>query len=286
MPTTPFWESALLFVASAAAGAVNSVAGGGTLLTFPALLAAGHLHKVANATSTVALWPGQVSSLWGLRREVRESLQGRMASVWQLLAIGGAGGVVGAILFTRTGETTFRLIVPYLILLAVVLFLIQEPLSRRLKAREATVPDAADAGDTLRLSIPVALFLFGIAVYGGYFGAGIGILTLAALGMLGMRDIHRMNGVKAVFTLAVNGVTAVLFSLGGFVNWRTATLMAVASLVGGYAGADIARRMGQKNVRRIVVGIGLSLAAKLFWDVYGAWLARTARECARLLGFA
>ncbi len=280
MPITSLWESALLFAASAAAGAVNSVAGGGTLLTFPALLAAGNLHKTANATSTVALWPGQVSSLWGLRREVKESLQGRASAVYQLLAIGGAGGIVGAILFTRTGETAFRLVVPYLILLAVILFLIQEPLARRLKAREAD--GNAGTGDTLRLSVPVALFLFGIAVYGGYFGAGIGILTLAALGMLGMRDIHRMNGVKAVFTLAVNGVTAVLFSLGGFVNWGTAALMAVASLIGGYAGAGIARRLGQKNVRRIVVGIGLSLAAKLFWDAYGAWLWHAAREVMRM----
>ncbi|MBC8134607.1 MAG: sulfite exporter TauE/SafE family protein [Fibrella sp.] len=278
MPTISLWESTLLFVASAAAGAVNSVAGGGTLLTFPALLAAGHLHKAANATSTVALWPGQASSLWGLRREVKESLQGRMASVWQLLAIGGAGGVVGAILFTRTNETAFRLIVPYLILLSVILFLIQEPLSRRLKAREET----GDTGDTLHLSLPVALFLFGIAVYGGYFGAGIGILTLAALGMLGMRDIHRMNGVKAVFTLAVNGVTVILFSLGGLVNWRTAGLMAIASLIGGYAGAGIARRLGQKNVRRIVVFIGLSLALKLFWDAYGGWLLQMMRSFALL----
>ncbi|MBC7807453.1 MAG: sulfite exporter TauE/SafE family protein [Akkermansiaceae bacterium] len=275
MPTTSLWESALLFVASAAAGAVNSVAGGGTLLTFPALLAAGYLHKAANATSTVALWPGQASSLWGLRREVKESLRGRMDSVWQLLAIGGAGGIVGAVLFTRTGETAFRLLVPYLILLSVLLFLVQEPLSRRLKAREAD--GDTPTGDTLQLSFPVALFLFGIAVYGGYFGAGIGILTLAALGMLGMRDIHRMNGVKAVFTLAVNGVTALLFSLGGLVNWRTAGLMAIASLIGGYAGAGIARRMGQKNVRRVVVFIGLSLAVKLLWDAYGMWFLRVSQ---------
>lgn len=275
MPITSLWEHTLLFLASAAAGAVNSVAGGGTLLTFPALLAAGYLTKSANATSTVALWPGQASSLWGLRREVKESLQGRMAAVWQLLAIGAAGGALGALLFTRTGETAFRLIVPYLILLSVVLFLVQEPLARRMKAREAA-PEV-DAGDTLQMSLPVALFLFGVAVYGGYFGAGIGILTLAALGMLGMRDIHRMNGIKAVFTLAVNGITVVLFAVGGLVHWRTAGFMAVASLIGGYAGAGIARRMGQKNVRRVVVAIGLSLAVKLFWDSYGAGILQTMR---------
>lgn len=273
MPNASFWETTLLFLASSAAGAVNSVAGGGTLLTFPALLAAGHLHKAANATSTVALWPGQVSSLWGLRREVKESLQGRMASVWLLLGIGSAGGAVGAMLFTRTGETAFRLIVPYLILLSVILFLLQEPLSRRLKAREAATEEIPK-DDTLQISLPVGLFLFGVAVYGGYFGAGMGILILAALGMLGMRDIHRMNGIKAVFTLAINGVTAILFALGGLVDWRTAGLMAIASLFGGYAGAGIARRLGQQNVRRIVVFIGLSLAVKLFWDMYGAWFIK------------
>ena len=267
-------HSTLLFASSAAAGAVNSVAGGGTLLTFPALIAAGQTQKAANATSTVALWPGQASSLWGLRREVHESLQGRMSSVLQLLVIGCAGGAAGALLFTHTGETAFQHIVPYLILLSVVLFLLQEPLSRRLKAGTGDRYGEDGAEDTLRLSPPVGLFLFVIAVYGGYFGAGIGILTLSALGLLGMRDIHRMNGVKAVFTLAVNGVTVLLFAFGGLIDWRAAGLMAVASLFGGYAGAGIARRLGQRNVRRVVIAIGVSLALKLFWDAYIPHLSR------------
>ena len=266
MPFTALFHDALLFVASVAAGAINAVAGGGTLLTFPALIAAGQVLKVASATSTTALWPGQASSLWGLRREVRDALRGRSVAVAQLLLIGMVGGGIGAFLFLRTPQTAFGRVVPFLILLSVVLFLAQESLANR----RAALLDKEDAGDTdtLRLSVPVALFLLGIAVYGGYFGAGIGILTLAALGMLGMRDIHRMNGVKAVFTLGINAVAATGFALSGLVNWRIAGLMAAGSLFGGYAGAGVARRIGQANVRRIVVVTGVLLAAKLFWDMY------------------
>lgn len=269
----------ILFAASVAAGAINAVAGGGTLLTFPALLAAGALSKIANATSTTALWPGQASSLWGLRREVREALRGRGAGVAQLLLIGVLGGGIGTWLFLHTTEKAFSRIVPFLILLSVVLFLVQEPLSRyraeRKKNNRNVLPDAPPAPnhkpeDSLTLTIPVAAFLLGIAVYGGYFGAGIGILTLAALGMVGMRDIHRMNGVKAVFTLGVNGVAAVGFTASSLVDWRVAGIMAAGSLFGGYAGADIARRLGQKTVRAVVVVTGVTLAAKLFWDMYSA----------------
>lgn len=267
-----------MFAVAAIAGAINSVAGGGTLLTFPALLAAGELSTIANATSTVAVYPGQFSSLFALRSEVKDGVRGSRNSVVALVAIGIAGGAGGAWLVTRTNPAVFNKIVPFLILLAVVLFLVQEPLARWRKAQTAADAAARDVArqpdvtqepdDTLRLTVPVAAFLLGVAVYGGYFGAGIGILTLAALGFVGMRDIHRMNGVKAVYTLGVNGAAVVLFVWGHLVVWPVAGLMAVGSLVGGYAGAGIARRIGQVNVRRIVVAVGVLSAAKLLWDQF------------------
>jgi len=175
------------------------------------------------------------------------------------------GGALGAYLLTKTDPKLFSKIVPYLILASVALFLAQEPLSRwmKVRAQEATVD--TDAPDTLRLTVPIGFFLFLVAIYGGYFGAGIGILTLAALGLVGMRDIHRMNGIKALFTIGINGVAALLFVVERLVDWRMTALMAIASIFGGYSGAGIARRIGQKNVRRVVVAIGLLIAAKMIF---------------------
>jgi uncharacterized membrane protein YfcA len=268
---TSWQQDLLLIAASAVAGAVNSVAGGGTLLTFPALLAAGQLSTVANATSTVALWPGQLSSLWGYRQEIEQNAKAFVP----LLAIGLVGGISGALLLTRTPSRVFDHIVPFLVLLATLLFMAQEPLARWQRARtEAVAPlrSEAEAADlapakssSLHLTPGIALFLLGVAVYGGYFGAGIGILTLAAFGLMGMTNIHQMNGVKSVFTLGINGIAAVLFVAKGLVDWRIAGMMALGSIFGGYAGAGIARRIGQKNVRRIVIAIGLILTLSLLF---------------------
>ena len=170
----------LLLAASFAAGAVNAVAGGGTLLTFPALLSAGVLQKIANATSTVALLPGQASGLWGLRRDVQAALRGRPFAVAQLLLIGIVGGATGTYLFLHTPETLFRRVIPFLVLASVAVFAAQEHLTGSKTVEGESKPSADE--DTLRLNVPVALSLLIIAVYGGFFGAGIGILTLAALG--------------------------------------------------------------------------------------------------------
>lgn len=289
-------EAALLFGASALAGAVNSVAGGGTLLTFPALMAADLPSKVANATSTVALWPGGVSSLFGYRREIGETRD----SVVPLSIIGLVGGVVGAVLLLNTPQGVFDQVVPFLVLLATTLFMLQEPIARWQRARMQRAMAMEEAGPTTAVSLvseptapkfnpKIIPLVFAIAVYGGYFGAGIGILTLAALGFLGYRNIHQMNGVKNIFTLFINGVAAVIFLFRGLVDWKVTLFMAFGAIVGGYCGAGVARRIGQKNVRRVVIGIGFALTLSLLARAYGGprtHHAAATRAGHRILGVA
>jgi len=280
------WQHNLVLVGAAAiAGMVNSVAGGGTLVTFPALLSAGIGAKIANATSTVALWPGQLSSLWGYRKELG---QNRTAIV-RLAIPSLLGGSLGAWLLLHTPNSTFNHIVPFLILLATTLFIVQEPLSRRQKARaeaaaarlaesvpptaletaEANSSPPSDVSSTAGAPIGepspsawagVIIFQFFVAIYGGYFGAGIGIMMLATLGFMGFTNIHQMNGLKNINGLCINAVASVLFIRSGQVNWHIALMMAAGSIIGGYAGAGTARRIGQRNVRRVIIAIGLALA--------------------------
>jgi len=287
------WQHNLVLVlAAAVAGMVNSVAGGGTLLTFPALLSAGFDGVIANATSTVALWPGQLSSLWGYRKELGQN----QTAIVRLAIPSLLGGAVGAWLLLHTAHSIFNHIVPFLILLATALFMVQEPLARRQKARAekaaaAQVPDSASldtasapAAASANSSLPdgvsstavqapdgdpspsawvgIIAFQFLVAIYGGYFGAGIGIMMLATLGFMGFTNIHRMNGLKNINGLCINAVASVLFITSGQVNWHIALMMAAGSIVGGYTGAGTARRIGQRNVRRVIIGIGLALA---FW---------------------
>ena len=262
------WQHALVLFGSAAlAGAVNSVAGGGTLLTFPALLWTGQLATVANATSTVALWPGQLSSLWGYRNEIGENRD----AIARLAVPSLLGGTVGAVLLIRTPPGTFASLVPFLILLATVLFIAQEPLARWQRSRAEKVVtaqgSAAAALDRDPLSTGawagVMAFQFFVAIYGGYFGAGIGILMLAALGLMGFTNIHRMNGLKNINGLCINAVAAAIFISHGLVEWRVALWMAVGAIIGGYGGAGIARKIGQKNVRRMIILIGFGLSLSL-----------------------
>jgi uncharacterized membrane protein YfcA len=306
------WQHALaLFIAAALAGAVNSVAGGGTLITFPALIYWANLaDKIANATSTVALWPGQLSSLWGYRKEIGESRD----AILRLAIPSLMGGGLGAYLLLHTPNATFAKLIPWLILLATGLFIAQEPLARAQRKRiEQARAETAQQGEALteESQEPISsgektaeewrellknkiteesqehissgawagiiFFQFLVAVYGGYFGAGIGILMLAALGFMGFTNIHRMNGLKNINGLCINAVAIGMFlfnrTLPGegvgathdrLVDWRFALLMAAGSIVGGYSGAGTAKRIGQKNVRRVVIVIGFALALSRF----------------------
>lgn len=250
---TPLRLAAIVAVA-AVSGVMNSIAGGGTLLTFPALVALGIPPLVANATSTVALWPGAVGSMWGYRRQLAGVR--RWAIGFALPSL--VGGGIGAILLERTPPARFDAIVPWLVLGATGLFIAQKPLMRWVARRDSRAPEMDDSQRTSTHPPGwVLAFQLVVSVYGGYFGAGVGILMLAALGFMGLSNIHRMNGLKNWGGLCMNGVAAALFIFGGLVSWPVAIAMAVGATVGGYSGSRLAQRVPQQLVRQAIVAIGL-----------------------------
>jgi hypothetical protein len=258
MPELPFLL--LLFLASLLGGAQNAVAGGGSFLTFPALIAAGVGSKVANATSTVALWPGSVASTFGYRRDIRH--ERRLLLVFGAVSV--AGGVAGALLLLWTPEVTFDRLVPFLLLGATLIFAFGPPISRRLSlkhAHDGPVPPGKLAA--------YGLIQFAVGVYGGYFGGGIGILMLAAFAAMGMEDLQAMNGLKAVLGSLVNGVAIVAFGLAGIVDWPLALLMVVGSVIGGYGGARLSRLASPQRLRLLVIAIGLLLSVAFFVKAFG-----------------
>lgn len=240
-----------LLVSAYAAGVVNSIAGGGTLLTFPTLLAGGMPAVTANATSTVALVPGSLGAVWGLRREVAGG-PGLLAA---LIVPSLAGGALGAYGAHRLGDAGFSAVAPWLVLVATALFMLQGPLRRWTSGRHA---------EGKRGLWVLALFQLPVALYGGFFGAGIGIVMLAALGLLGVDDIHRANGLKSVAAACINTIAALTFAASGRVDWPVAAWMALAALLGGYSGARFAKWIGPVVVRRLVTGIGISLTIWMF----------------------
>src|SRR5579864_2324314 len=258
MTALDFPHAAVAFGAALLAGAINSVAGGGTLVSFPALIWLGLPSVTANATSTVAIWPAAVSSMFGYRRELSSASPRILVLVIPSLI----GGISGALLLRWTPPEIFDVLVPFLILFATLLFMAQEPVQRRLKTANAA------AHSSPRWLAGAMLFQLGVALYGGYFGAGIGILMLAALSILGLTDIHQMNGLKNFFGGCINGVAAVYFIWARMVYWPFVILMAAGAILGGYGGAGLARRLGRTMVRRIVVAIGFSMALSLFVKLF------------------
>ncbi|HQU43069.1 MAG TPA: sulfite exporter TauE/SafE family protein [Pirellulales bacterium] len=241
------------------AGAVNSVAGGGTLLTFPALIAVlgqdAAAVVVANATSTVALFPGSLAGMAGYRGELGQvHWWARRLFVPSLL-----GGLIGSMLLMRMPAESFKALVPWLILTAALLFWLQPRI-----ARWIGLGAMGETSQPRHVGL-VIVFQFCIAIYGGYFGAGIGILMLAALALMGLHDIHEMNGLKTLLGSSINGVAVVVFIVSGKVDWAFALAMAAAAILGGYGGARIARRLDRNFVRRVVVFIGFSLASYYFY---------------------
>jgi len=251
------------------AGIMNSVAGAGTLVTFPALLAAGLPAVDANATSTVALVPGAFGSMLGYRKQLEGSRLWALGFAFPSLL----GGGLGAWLLLVTPPERFKAMVPYLVLGATFLFLIQRPTMRWLRAwrsgAESREPRAESPGfydgdptsdiklTSTRPPLSVLGYQFAVSVYGGYFGAGVGILMLAALGFMGLGNIHRMNGLKNWGGLCMNAVAAFMFAFTKLVHWPIALAMAAGAVTGGYIGSRTAQRLPQGLVRGAIIAIGL-----------------------------
>jgi len=265
------WDATIILVAGVLAGAINSIAGGGTLISFPALLWIGRDPIMANATNTVAIWPGSLAGAIGYRRE----LSGMRRWLLLLIVPSLLGGAVGSWLLLRTPSSVFERIVPFLILGATLLLAAQELITRKLavggwRLAEET-PNENGGLPTTDLQQPptgwiVFAFIFQLLVglYGGYFGAGMGILMLAALGLIGLTDLHQMNGLKNILAVCINGIAAIYFALAGAVIWKDVAVMMIGSIAGGYLGARVARRLGRKFVRGAVVTIGIVMTIALF----------------------
>lgn len=269
----------LLFVAAILGGTLNSVAGGGSFFAFPALLFTGVPPVQANATNTVALWPGSVASMGAYRRELASQKPGFI-----ILLIGSSliGSILGAQLLLGTSQATFVQLLPYLMLMATLLFTFSPYITQKLRAMRASKAAAIEAaaaaegkesaekavsertapGRTQWIGMAVAQLI--ISIYGGYFGGGIGILMLATLAMMGMENIHEMNGVKTLLTAFINGAAMITFIVRGAVFWPEAILMVVGAIIGGYGGAYYARKIEQKWIRLFVMIVGFTLTIYFF----------------------
>ena len=244
----------LLFAAGFVAGLMNAIAGGGTIVTFPALIFAGISSIDANATSTVALLPGTLAGVVGYRR--------MLPSVWKWIRIFAvvsfAGGLVGAVLLTKTPERIFDRLVPFLILFATILFTARTFFTRLLRLE----PNRSISSRWVVIAI---IFQTLVSIYGGYFGAGIGILMLASLGMLGFEDIHEMNAVKNVLAFLINVIAAAYFIFKGLVHWPAAGAVAAGAITGGFSGAHFSQKLPQPVVRFSITAIGLTITAVMFY---------------------
>ncbi len=244
-----------LTLAAAAAGLINAVAGGGTIITFPVLLFFGTPPVIANATSTLALVIGTAGSIFGFR--------GQIAAVrpWlgRFVPVSLVGGLLGSMLLTRTSNETFAHLVPFLILFATVLFFAQGAF------RRLSLVEAKGANLHGRHVMVAIVFQFAVAIYGGYFGAGIGILMLASLGFLGLSDIHEMNALKNVLGSLINVVAAIWFVASGLIDWPKAGVMTIGALAGYFLGAHYSQRIPREWVRGLITAIGLVISVVTFW---------------------
>jgi uncharacterized membrane protein YfcA len=251
--------AALLFAAGLVAGVLNSLAGGGSFITFPALLAAGVPPVMANASNTYAALPGYMSGAWGYRKSIMTE-RGRLLP-YAIVAV--VCGYAGAELLLHISDAAFRQIVPWLMLLAVVLFAFGGNINRLLAARAGQARHAKAAGTVL-----LYLLLAALCLYGGFFNAGFGIMLLAFLALAGLRDIHAMNGLKLWVSAIVAIVAAVRFALQGSIDWYHGSLVLVGVTIGGYVAARLAHRIPTKLIRALVLVYGIGLTAWFFWTTY------------------
>jgi len=256
------WQWVWLVAAAFLAGVLNAVAGGGSFLSFPAMLGMNILPVQANATNTVAIWPGQLTSVAAYWPDVRRN---RSSAILMGLA-GLAGGTAGAVVLLNTPQRTFLRLVPWLLLGAAMTFAVSGPVSRWLERLKKARREKAPAGPAhAPKRLPLFLATVAVSFYVGYFGAGAGFLFMTLLALFGFEDIHAINALKVVANLLANGIAFVIFIADGQVVWRFCLAAMIAAGIGGYASASLARRVPQPVLRSLVVAIGLSMAAWFFW---------------------
>lgn len=244
-----------LFLAGLTAGAINSVAGGGTLISFPSLVAFGQPEIISNATNTAALWPGSLSAALGYRKDT--SVQNSLLIM--LAAPSLIGGLLGAVILVNTPAQTFRHIVPFLVLFATLVLASRDIFARRFSNN----PASQERVTTLGLLWGVSFQLF-VATYGGYFGAGIGILMLGSFSLMGLRDIQKMNAIKTPLAAIINVTAFVFFAFRGLVVWPLAILMAAGAITGGYGGARLAKHVNSRVLHFCIVAVGLLVSGWFF----------------------
>ncbi len=279
METLSFAQILLIAAGAFAAGAMNAMAGGGTFFSFPALLAVGVPPVTANASNTVALWPASLSGIWAYRKEAMR--HGRWAMILILVSL--LGGLCGGLLLLATSNAAFSRLVPWLLLIATLLFTFSRQVAQGiqgLKNRlQNTLNPLKNAATSARFasqdeprhepgSLGGAIFQFVVAVYGGFFGAGMGILTLAALSIQGYEDMQELNALKNLTSGVNYTVSALTFILAGAVSWSHTSIMLVAAFMGGYAGASLARRLPNLWLKRLVIAVGSVLTLIYFGKTY------------------
>lgn len=243
----------IILAAAFSAGVLNTIAGGGTFLTFPALVFIGVPPVMANATSAVAVFPGYMGGAFGFRRELSRIDR---PTLIRLTIITLFGGLVGSLLLLVSSNAAFSAIVPFLLLGATLAFLFGE----RIRAWAATKSRAVTPYGTLGLSL--------VSMYGGYFNGGLGIVLLALFSLWGMKNIHEMNGLKIWLSFALSTISVAVFAIGGLVVWQHAVGMMVASTLGGYVGAPVARALPKSVVRGLIATVGFSMSALFFWRLF------------------
>ena len=248
-------ETALLLAAAFGAGILNTVAGGGTFLTFPALVFTGMPPVMANATSTVAVFPGYLGGAVGFRNELAGFDRKRLL---RMAAITLAGGLAGSGLLLVSSNQAFSMVVPFLLLGATLVFLFGD------RVRQWAAAKARD------VSSEGALGLFGVALYGGYFNGGLGIVLLALFSLWGMTDLNRMNALKSGLSFLLSAISVAVFAVAGLVAWPQAIIMMLAATAGGYAGAPLARALPKPVVRRVIATVGFGMSAVFFWRLITA----------------
>ena len=257
LPSYLDWHWLWFYIASFLAGVLNAVAGGGSFLSFPAMLSMGILPVQANASSTVALWPGQLTSIVAYRDDIRKNLR----LVLPMGVAGLVGGTVGALVLISTPQMTFLHMVPWLLLISASIFAFTGPVSRWLDRRKGELAVAPHSPRRL----PVFLATMSVCFYVGYFGAGAGFLLITVLSLFGYWDLHEINALKVVSASMANGIAVVIFAVSGKVAWPYCLQAMLVCAIGGYSSARLARRIPQPVLRGLVVSIGLIMAAWFFW---------------------